>query len=183
MRIWLSVSSDGGVEQQLDEAPDGGDRRAQLVRDRGHHVVLHLGQLAQPVVLLDEGLRHFLLDGEEALPVGGQLLALGHVDGHHDVAPVGGRRSVVARLGRRPFGRDGRLVLGVLGVVDPFLVEGEVRRRHGEGAHPDHAAPLLAVLAGGGPGHLGRRLGIDRARARCAWRRWSGDARRSGPGR
>ena len=81
MRIWLSVRSDGRVEQELDEAPDGGDRCPQLVRDRGHDVVLHLGQLAEPVVLLDERLRDLLLDGEEALAVGGQLLALGHVDG------------------------------------------------------------------------------------------------------
>ena len=78
-----------GVEQQFDEAPDGRDRRAQLVRHRGHDVVLHLGQLAQAVVLLDQRLRHFLLDGEEALSVGGQLLALGHVDGDDHVAAVG----------------------------------------------------------------------------------------------
>jgi len=87
----------GGVEQQLDESSDGGDRGAQLVGDRGHHVVLHLGQLAQSVVLLNERLRDFLLDGVESLPVGGQLFALGHVDGDDDVAPlVGGSSSLWA---------------------------------------------------------------------------------------
>ena len=43
-----------GVEQELDEPPNGGDRRPELVRHGGHDVVLHLGQLAQPVVLLNE---------------------------------------------------------------------------------------------------------------------------------
>ena len=42
------------VKQELDEAPDGGDRCPQLVRDRRHDVVLHLGQLAQTVVLFNE---------------------------------------------------------------------------------------------------------------------------------
>ena len=86
MRTWSSVSCGRVIEQQLHEAPDGGDRCAQLVRHGGHDVVLHLGQLAQAAVLLDQGLGHLRLHGEEALPFGGQLLALGDVDGHHDVA-------------------------------------------------------------------------------------------------
>ena len=53
MRIWSSLELGHAVEEQFDEAPDGGDGRAQLVRDRGHDVVLHLGQLAQSVVLLE----------------------------------------------------------------------------------------------------------------------------------
>ena len=62
------------IEQQLNEAPNGGDRRAQLVRDGGHHVVLHLRQLAQAAVMLDERLGHFPLHGEDALPLRRQFL-------------------------------------------------------------------------------------------------------------
>ena len=49
-----------------------------------------------------------------------------------------------------------------LPVLGPLLVEPRVGRRQRERAHPHDAAALLAVLARGRPGHLGRGLGVDR---------------------
>ena len=82
-----------GVEQKLDEAADRGERGAQLVGDGGHHVVLHLGQLAQPVVLLDQHLGHLALDGQQPLALGAELLALGDVVGDQPRSPRPDRRA------------------------------------------------------------------------------------------
>ena len=151
----------GGVEQQLDEAPDRGDGRAQLVGDGCHDVVLHLGQLAQPVVLLDQRLRHFLLNGVEALPVGGQLLALGDVDGHHHVAAVGRQRARCP--GVSTSSGVASASFSTASASSPHSSSSDVvGGRHGERPHPHDAAAQLAVLAGGGPRDLGRRLRIDR---------------------
>ena len=58
-------------------------------------------ELAEPVVLLHQGLGDLALDGQEALALGLELLALGDVGGHDDVA---GRR----RRRRRPSGQWSR---------------------------------------------------------------------------
>ncbi len=56
--------------------------------DGRHHVVFHLGQLAQTMVLLDEHLGHLTLDGEQPFPLGVELVALGDVARHRHVARV-----------------------------------------------------------------------------------------------
>ena len=135
-----------------------------LVRHRRHDVVLHLGQLAQAVVLLDERLRDLLLNGEEPLAVSRQFLPLGHVDGDHDVA-AGGRGRRVLEAAVRVAGR-GRVDPVATPRPRPTARRAPCRASAAGAPAPHDAAALLAVLACGRPGHLGCGLGVDRFQRR-----------------